>query len=330
MTAALSAFYPQPIEHVRAVDPASTVLADVLQTVRVSSVCYGKMELGAPWGVAVEPHEKTSFIAILDGAALLEVDGQPDAIPLGKGDLCVFPHGSGHVLRDALTTEATSLQALIAGCGSDPVRFGGPGPGCTLVGGALELEAASENPVVGILPNLIVSRGEHGRAAPWLEPMLSFMAHELGSERPGGQAVIRLLATVLFVQVARTHLTENLGKESGWLRGLSEPHIASALSLIHQNPEGAWTVATLARRVGMSRSAFADRFTSLVGEPPLHYVTRMRMQQASALLRDGAAVAEAAERAGYGSEAAFSKAFKRWIGQAPGAYRRSTRTAVSV
>lgn len=303
MTAPLSVFQPEPLGRVCA---ASAVLADVLQTVRVTRVCYGRMELAAPSGVAVEPQNRTAFVAVVQGNARLETD---DVTLLGPGDLCVFPRGTDDVAR------------LLAS---------GPAPTCTVVGGVLDLEGSEENPVLRILPQRVVVRGERGRAAPCLEPLLAFMEHEHDRERPGAEAVLRLLSTALFVQVARTHLTENAETDVGWLRALGERHIASALGLIHQSPERPWTVATLAREVGMSRSAFADRFTTLVGEPPLHYLTRRRMRAAAGLLRDGAAVAEVAERVGYGSEAAFSKAFKRSVGEAPGAYRRAARTALHV
>ena len=138
--------------------------------------------------------------------------------------------------------------------------------------------------------------------------------------------VVSRLADILFVQIVRGYLATLGGDGHGWLRALADPKIGAALSLIHQRPERTWTVGGLATRVNMSRSAFALRFTQTVGEPPLRYVTRWRMQKAAGLLRQGRApLAEIASRVGYDSEAAFSKAFKRCIGCAPGAYRRSAR-----
>ncbi|MDP9179956.1 MAG: helix-turn-helix transcriptional regulator [Gemmatimonadota bacterium] len=132
------------------------------------------------------------------------------------------------------------------------------------------------------------------------------------------------LADILVVQAVRAHLAQNGGGCKGWLRALVDPQIGQALSLIHQKPEADWTVESLASKVGMSRSAFAARFAQQVEEPPLTYLTRWRMQKASRLLETTpAGVAEIAKRVGYDAEAAFSKAFKRWIGVAPGAYRRS-------
>jgi AraC-like DNA-binding protein len=210
------------------------------------------------------------------------------------------------------------------------MRFGGNGANSTLVCGAFKFEDRRHNPLLGVLPPLVLIKGEEGRAVQWLEPTLQFIACEAASGRPGAQTIISRLADVLFIQIVRGFLVSTPENQRGWLRALSDAQIGTALSLIHQNPENPWTVATLASKVGMSRSTFAGRFAELVGEPPLHYVTRWRMQKAAALLREGTTtLAEIADRVGYESEAAFSKAFKRWVGTAPGAYRKTARVGTN-
>jgi AraC-like DNA-binding protein len=152
------------------------------------------------------------------------------------------------------------------------------------------------------------------------------LACETSSERPGAQTVVSRLADVIFIQIVRGHLASLGGQGTGWLAALADPQVGAALSLLHRSPETAWTVQALAQHVAMSRSAFAARFTRLVGDPPLHYLTRWRMQKAAGLLREGhSTIAQVAEAVGYDSEAAFSKAFKRAQGAAPGAYRRASR-----
>jgi transcriptional regulator GlxA family with amidase domain len=183
---------------------------------------------------------------------------------------------------------------------------------------------------VAALPPVVHVRGDDGTAIQWLEASLQFVACEMASGQPGAETVVRRLADILFVQAVRAHLAQSGEGAKGWLRALVDPQIGEALGLIHAKPEEPWTVELLASRVAMSRSAFAARFTQLAGEPPLSYLTRWRMDKATRLLRtSNASIGEVAARVGYDAEAAFSKAFKRRIGMAPGAYRRA-RTAANL
>lgn len=307
------------------------VLTDVLQTVRVSAMCYGQVELTAPWGLRAEQAEDAIFHVVLRGSCVLEVDGVDGVVGLSSGDVFALPDGTAHVLRDCPTTPARPIAEMFAEPPADGGRvraYGGGGAASTLVCGCFRFEDRRNNPLLSVLPPLVLIRGRDGRAVDWLEPTLRFIAAEADSDRPGAQTVISRLADILFIQLVRAHLASASEAERGWLKALAEPQIGAALSLIHHDPAHAWTVASLAQRVGMSRSTFAGRFTELVGEPPLHYVTRWRMQKAAGLLREGrATLADIADRVGYESEAAFSKAFKRWMGSAPGAYRKAARAA---
>ncbi|MBC7544758.1 MAG: AraC family transcriptional regulator [Candidatus Sericytochromatia bacterium] len=178
------------------------------------------------------------------------------------------------------------------------------------------------------MPPIIHIRAENGRAVPWLDQTLQFVACEATAGRPGASIVIAHLSHVFFIQIVRAYLASAADGGAGWLRALADPLIKPALDLMHQQPEAAWTVAALADRVGLSRSTFSARFTDAVGEPPLQYLTRWRMQKAASFLRAGdRSVADVATRVGYEAEAAFSKAFKRQLGVAPGAYRRGERQA---
>src|SRR5690606_29215555 len=179
-----------------------------------------------------------------------------------------------------------------------------------------------------LLPPLMAMRGR-SHALPWLESTLRFIASEADSGQLGAESLVTRLTDLLVLQVIREHLV-NLDASSlqapSWLAALSEPQIGAALALLHERAGQAWTVAALARCVGMSRSAFAARFVRLVGEPPLYYLTRVRMQKAAAMLRDGwVSTAQIAESVGYVSDTAFCKAFKRAFGQSPGAYRRQVK-----
>jgi len=313
--------------------PTTDVLTDVLETVRVGAACYGRVEAAAPWGIGVAADEENAkFHVVLSGECWLDVEGQ-EPIHLSGGDLVALPHGHAHALRDVPGSSIRPLADLITSpstgkCQSSIVT-GGDGASATLVTGSFHFEDRRNNPLLSVLPPVIVLPGELSRNVHWLEPTLKFIACEAASARPGAQTVVSRLADVLFIQIVRGYLATLPPGASGWLGALADAQIGGALGLIHQSPELDWTVQSLAAKVAMSRSAFASRFARLVGEPPLAYVTRWRMQKAAGLLRQSSAtLADIAERVGYDSEAAFSKAFKRAVGSAPGAYRRAAKATV--
>jgi len=314
------------------------VLTDVLETVRVVAACYGRMEATAPWGIQIRSGEDAKFHVVLEGRARLLVEGSDEPIELSAGDIVALPHGHAHSLIDdpsvVTPSVAQPLEELLVcrarGDGS-VFRVGGGGESATIVSGRFRFEDRRNNPLLSVLPPVITLKGEMGKSVRWLEPTLKFIACEAASGRPGSQTVIARLADVLFIQIVRGHLASLPANGSGWLGALADAQIGAALGHIHQNPEQDWTVQSLASKVAMSRSAFASRFMRLVGEPPLSYVTRWRMQKAAGMLREGKqTLAEVAAQVGYDSEAAFSKAFKRAVGSAPGAYRRGLKSALEV
>jgi transcriptional regulator GlxA family with amidase domain len=168
--------------------------------------------------------------------------------------------------------------------------------------------------------------GEHGRGQAWLESSLRLLLDEAFSDAPGSSTVAERVADILFVQAVRAFLASNAVSDGGWLRGLTDPQVAKALARVHSTPEVALTLHGLAREVGMSRTVFAQRFRTLVGESVMAYVARRRMHVAAGLLGStDLPLAEIAARVGYDSDVAFSKAFKRWSGEAAGRYRHRAR-----
>jgi len=310
------------------------VLTDVLEAARLKSGIYGRLELTAPWGLRfdrADPH----FYVVTRGTCWLEVEGAGDPIQLGGGDFVLLPKGGPHALKDAPGTPALPVEQALGSCDRNEhvretgaiVRYGGGGAATTLVGGYFSTENGAQNLLFATLPPVLHVKGDAGTTVRWLEANLQFVASEMASGEPGFETIVSRLADILVVQAVRAHLAQSGGGCKGWLRALVDSQIGRALSLIHEKPEDDWTVESLASKVGMSRSAFAARFAQLVEEPPLTYLTRWRMQKASRLLETSpAGVAEIAKRVGYDAEAAFSKAFKRWIGVAPGAYRRTSES----
>jgi AraC-like DNA-binding protein len=268
-------------------------LSEFLSAVRVEGSLFSRAELCAPWGVSTRGGEAGAgiFHAVIAGAGQLIVDGEPDR-SFRAGDLLVMPHGHAHVLRHAPGAPVRHIADYPAeqDDGLPCLRGGGEGAPTSLLCGSFRFDAEGRTALLPLLPPVIHVQGGSGGTAAWLDGPLRQMSDELASGRPGGAVMVARLADLLFVHVIR-----------------------------------AW-VEQLAQEAGMSRSAFFARFTDVVGEPPAAYLTRWRMTVARARLRrTQAGMAEVAEAIGYGSEAAFSRAFKRHVGQAPSVWRRASR-----
>jgi AraC-like DNA-binding protein len=236
------------------------------------------------------------------------------------------PHGGGHALRSEAGAAAPGILELEHEQVSDRyeiLRHGGGGSPTMLICGAVRFDHPAARNLLEILPATI-RLGAAGSDQPeWMQATLRLIAAEARELRPGGEAVITSLADILVVQAIRSWLDTDPAAQTGWLGALQDRQVGRAIALIHREPERPWTVASLAYELAMSRSAFAARFTELVGEPVMHYVARWRMQVALGSLQDeGATVGELANRLGYRSEAAFARAFKRVTGVPPGSVRR--------
>ena len=306
-------------------------LTDILNTVHMMGSVYCRSELSAPWGMSVPASNAAQFHVVRRGRCWLLMDPSSGVEPLRleSGDIVVLPQGHAHALADDPSTTTESLSMLFERykpqtCHT-PLRFGGGGEEVTLICGYFTFDTSTVHPLLSVLPSLITVRGEGGRARSWLESTLDFIAEESIAGRPGGETLIDRLTEALFIQVLRTYLEEATVEDPSWLAGLRDPQIAGALALIHRHPEERWTVESLAHRMGMSRSAFSARFRQLVGESPLAYLTRWRMQVAAGHLRDTRlTLPEIAERVGYQAEASFSKVFKKLWGVAPATFRRQS------
>jgi AraC-like DNA-binding protein len=251
---------------------------------------------------------------------------EPEARRLEAGDLALVPRGEGHRLTSAPGAAAPGIDELPHERVSDRyaiLRHGGGGEATSLVCGAVRFDHPTAHHLVGLLPRVIHVRGSTSPSAERIRTTLQLIAAEARELRAGGEAVITRLADVLVIQAIRAWIEEDPAARTGWLGALQDRRIGRALALIHGEPARAWTVESLAAEVAMSRSAFAARFTELLGEPAMRYVARWRMQVALGWLRDdGMRLGELANRLGYRSEAAFSRAFKRHVGISPGAFGR--------
>jgi AraC-like DNA-binding protein len=320
------------------------VLSDVLRAVRLTGAVYFDFDLSSPWVLEAPPSRDIAgrvmpgaqrvieFHLIAGGSAWGHAVGQPP-IHLREGDLLLFPQGHAHVLASAPGLRAKlDLSPFDRPAMTLPIAYqlGGGGPErARVVCCFLGCDERPYNPLLSALPAVIHFAAANSHAATgWLSTMLHTAAKESASGRAGTENVLARLSELMFVEAIRQHLERLPPAETGWLAGVRDPIVGGALAAIHGDPRTPWTVEQLARLVGVSRSVFAERFGEMVGQPPMQYVGLWRMQLASRLLIDGGQVASVADAVGYESEAAFSRAFKKLVGQAPATWRRSALSSL--
>ena len=300
-------------------------LSDVLDRIRLRGCVYFQRDFSPPWGMAMDAGPVAQFHLVVRGRCWLKI-GEATR-QLATGDIVVFPFGAAHTLfDDPATAPVPGLTVVQAHQNGQPI-FSGQSPGARLLCGHFELDRDLKHSLIRELPPLIHIRGMSAEQPSWLEATIAMLVRESASDQPGAATVVDRLAEVLFVQVLRAHLLASAPSQ-GFLAALKDRRMSSALEIIHGNVHTDLTLDAIARAAGMSRSNLALRFKEVMGVTPMDYVTGWRMQRASEMLRSSRdSMADVAERVGYRSEAAFSRAFKRIFDQTPGAFRRGTMPA---
>ena len=319
------------------------MLSDVLRAVRLTGAVYFDFELTSPWVAEAPPSRDIAGIVmpgaqrvieyhlIARGACWANAVGQ-EPMRLGEGDLIVFPQGDAHVLSSAPGMRAAPDIAAFARPSKPlPIFYelgGGGAERARVVCCFLGCDERPYNPLLSALPRVI----RFAAAAPtaitgWLGTLMSIAVRESGSTRPGSENVLARLSELMFVETIRQYLETLPSAQTGWLAGLRDPVVGQALAALHGAAGEGWTVERLARLVGVSRSVLAERFMEMVGQPPMQYLALWRMQLASRLLAEGGQVATVAGAVGYESEAAFSRAFKKLMGQSPTTWRKRAAQA---
>lgn len=330
------------------------VLSDTLQVVRLSGAIFLNATLAGPWAIeSASPRELAQYLHLpSDCVALFHIlaHGQgwfavPGAAPVlvRSGDAILFPHSAAHIMSSGHRATLVPMSSVLPPLPPGEIvtmRAGGPGEGDNFICGFLHCDQRF-NPLIGALPPLIVIRlrqnaveGEESSRATapvavvrvpegdWLEGTLRHMVEEARSERPGNTEMLARLSEILFVEVVRRYMQQLPETQHGWLAGVRDPIVGQTLRLLHAHPERMWTVEHLADEVAVARSTLAQRFTALVGESPMHYLARWRIQVAKSLLKQSdVRLGEIAARVGYDSEAAFSRAFRRHVGCPPATWR---------
>lgn len=311
---------------VHAVPIVDDPLADALGSLRMDGMFYCPSELTAPWGVDLPYMADCLWFHVVTSGACTVRDADGAEHSVRSGDVIVFPHGGGHLAYDRphaatpvvfdLPHEYMSEQYAI-------MRHGGGGELTTLTCGVVRFGHPAARNLIEMLPEMIhVRTSDEPENWHWFPGLLALMGAETRAPKAGGEAVVTRLCDILVIQAIRSWIDSAPDAQHGWIGALRDPVVGRAIAMIHKDPARQWTVDVLSDEVAMSRSGFSSRFTDLVGESPKQYVTRWRMQVAEERLRGtDASILEIATSLGYGSEAAFSRAFKRVVGTPPSQVR---------
>ncbi|QEZ44846.1 AraC family transcriptional regulator [Cupriavidus oxalaticus] len=318
-------------------------LSDLLRAVQLSGAVFLNGEFKSPWCLVSEADAElraaflpgtdrvVSYHLITEGVCWARLLGSTGpGVRVESGELLVVPQGEPHVLGSDLHLQPVQSAPLVADMlRNSPgevmrVSYGGGGETTRMVCGFLGFDDTMGNPLLTSLPRLFKVGLDNGIESAWLATALAFATSEAAEPRAGTATVLAKLSELLFVQAVRRCIDTLPENESGWLAALRDRYVGRALSRMHARPAYPWTVDELAGNVGLSRSALAQRFTDLLGQPPMQYLAHWRLRTAAAELRSGnRSVGEIAGAVGYDSEAAFSRAFKREFGLPPASWRRS-------
>ena len=311
-------------------------LSDVLAAIRLTSGAFLDAKFTAPWCIVSQigpedcaplgsiPAHIIAYHYVVSGRLFIEM---ADTFPIevAAGEIILLPRNDRHVLGSTPGLSPVVIDELIQPpSASDPalLHFGGGGEATHIVCGFLGSDVP-QNPLVATLPVILKIDVREGSGGNWISNSFQRAAEEFSQSGIGSATVLNKLAELLFVEAVRRYLSTLPEDQTGWLAGLRDRIVGRSLALLHSRTADRWTTEELAQRVGLSRSAFAERFTGLIGMPPMRYLTRWRLQLAAVRLRESpSSTAQIAYDVGYESEAAFSRAFKRTFGLTPGAWRR--------
>jgi AraC-like DNA-binding protein len=313
-------------------------LSHALNAVRMTGAIFFNAEFTAPWGFAAPAVETLApllapgterlviYHLITDGEALARIAGTPD-VPLTGGDIVIIPHGDAHVVcSGSPSTLLDSTASAFGRIGSGDLslkRFGGGGAATRFVCGFFGCERHAERLFLAGLPPIIKVNVRGDEAGAWLESSIRHLVGEAEAARPGRAALLSKMAEALFIEALRRYMACMPPGHAGWLAAAADPVVGRVLALLHRDPGHAWSMADIAAQAAASRSVITERFAQLLGEPPLGYLARWRLQLAARLLETTRkTLAQIASEVGYESEAAFSRAFKRAFGLPPARYRK--------
>jgi len=315
--------------------------SEVLSAVKLQGALFFNAEFAAPWAYA-SPRSDTLapdllpgaehlviFHFLIEGSAFVQLEnGRP--MVLTAGDIVMFPHGDPHQMGNGSPSQLVSRDAVLAFIrrrSLGPIRVGGEGEITRFVCGFMACDPQLCRPILAGLPSVLKVNIRSGASGQWLESSIRQLVAQASNNQPGSEAMLAKLSEALFVETLRQYIASLPADQTGWLAGARDAVVGKSLAILHSRVNYPWTIAELAKEVGLSRSALVDRFSRYLSEPPMAYLTRWRLQLAARKLTSTPrSVAEIASEVGYESEAAFNRAFKREFGVPPATFRRERRT----
>ncbi len=318
------------------------VLSEVLKVVKLQGAMFYNGEFSSPWSFCSPASRKVApYLAPGAGHVIiyhLLTEGRASArllngegIALDAGDLVIFPHGDEHIIENGPRTQPVDMVkelARIIANGLKVSRFGGGGEVTRFICGFMACDPQLSQVFLSGLPPVFKVSIRNDASGRWLENSIRFSVNEADASRAGGEAVLAKLSEVLFVETLRAYIAQLPAEQTGWLAGARDSEVGKALALMHRNPAHPWTIASLAKEAGVSRSVLAERFRHYLNESPMAYLTRWRLQLGAQMLASTShSVAQIAPEVGYESEAAFNRAFKREFTVPPARFRIQSRSA---
>jgi AraC-like DNA-binding protein len=316
------------------------VLSEVLKVVRLQGGLFYNGEFSAPWSVyaasshGIARHFETRteqvivYHLLTEGRASARLENG-ERINLEAGDIVMIPHGDKHILENGPRTQTVDDSEHLDDVLSQGLkvwRVGGGGEITKFICGYMACEPRVCQVFLSGLPSIFKISIRYNPSGRWLENSIRFSVDQASASQPGGEAVLAKLSEVLFVETLRVYIAKQPPEQTGWLGGARDPDVGRTLALMHRNPAHPWTIASLAKEAGVSRSVLAERFRHYLQESPIAYLKRWRLQLAAQMLMTRShSVAQIAQEVGYESEAAFNRAFKREFKTPPARFRRQSK-----
>jgi len=316
------------------------VLSEVLKVVKLQGALFYNGEFSAPWSIraasarALAGHFQAGvehvivYHLLTEGRCTVRLDSG-ETVALKAGDLVMVPHGDPHIMENGHATETiddSSQLGSVLAQGLKLWRVGNGGEVTKFICGYMACDLRLSEMFLSGLPAIFKVSLRDDASGPWLENSIRFSVDQVSGSRAGSEALLSKLSEVLFVETLRAYIATLPSDQKGWLAGARDAEVSRTMALMHKNPSHPWTIAELAKQVGVSRSVLAERFRHYLCEPPMSYLMRWRLQLGAQMLASSShSVAQIASEVGYESEAAFNRAFKREFALPPARFRTETR-----